>query len=231
MSPDRVIGALPPWPKQALQLSTGLRSIPGPGNPPLTQDGEPDLMRQWQICPETQPATGQERACERQKALFWSVKHRIGLLRGVYRLVIGLIQRVNDAKVSVNGKIEGVIGPGMLVLVAVKPSDSAKNACRLAERVLNYRIFADEDGRMNLSLLDKGFAVLAVPQFTLAADTAKGARPSFSKAAAPETANALFDAFVTACRELTDRVETGVFGADMQVTLCNDGPVTFWLEA
>jgi len=145
--------------------------------------------------------------------------------------MIALIQRVLSASVVVEGEVCGAIETGILALVAVQPDDSAAKAARMAERVLTYRIFPDADDRMNKSLLDQGFALLAVPQFTLAADTKKGARASFTKAAPPELGRELFDQFVVECSKRLASVETGRFGAHMKVSLENDGPVTFWLEA
>ena len=145
--------------------------------------------------------------------------------------MIGLLQRVSRASVSVDGDVKGEIGAGILVLVAVQPSDTEREAARLAERLLGYRVFEDESGRMNRSVADLGLGVLLVPQFTLAADTKKGTRASFTRAAEPGQGQRLFDALVDACRERIGKVETGVFGANMQVSLINDGPVTFWLEA
>lgn len=146
--------------------------------------------------------------------------------------MIGLLQRVTQAHVSVGGEIVGQIGPGLLVLVAVEPMDGEAQADRLVERLLGYRIFEDAEGRMNLSVMDTGGSLLLVPQFTLAADTAKGMRPSFTGAAPPETGRHLFDHAVRKARaRLGDRVATGRFGAHMMVSLTNDGPVTFWLEA
>jgi D-tyrosyl-tRNA(Tyr) deacylase len=145
--------------------------------------------------------------------------------------MIALIQRVSEASVSVDGEVAGSIKRGLLVLLAVQPDDTGATAARLAERVLTYRVFPDENDRMNRSLLDEGFELLAVPQFTLAADTRKGTRASFTRAAAPETGKRFFDRFVAECAEKLPTIETGVFGANMQVTLVNDGPVTFWLEA
>ncbi len=144
--------------------------------------------------------------------------------------MIALIQRVSAARVTVDGVDVGAIGPGLLALVAVQPDDAPAQAARLAERVLSYRVFADGDGRMNKSLLDEGLGLLAVPQFTLAADTKKGTRASFTKAAASELGRELFDQFVVECRKQLATVETGEFGAHMKVSLENDGPVTFWLE-
>jgi len=145
--------------------------------------------------------------------------------------VIGLLQRVTEASVSVDGGIIGEIGPGLLVLVAVHRDDTAKDIARLAERVLGYRVFPDAEGRMNRSVSDVGGGLLLVPQFTLAADTKKGTRASFTHAAAPDMGREYFDRLVSACREHLDDVATGEFGADMQVSLINDGPVTFWLES
>ncbi len=145
--------------------------------------------------------------------------------------MIALIQRVAEARVTVDGKVVGAIGPGLLAFVAVQPGDASAKAVRLAERVLTYRVFSDTDGRMNKSLLDEGLALLAVPQFTLAADTKKGTRASFTSAAAPELGCELFDQFVVECSKRLPTVETGQFGAHMKVSLENDGPVTFWLEA
>jgi D-aminoacyl-tRNA deacylase len=131
----------------------------------------------------------------------------------------------------VEGEVCGAIETGILALVAVQPDDNAAKATRMADRVLTYRVFPDADDRMNKSLLDQGFALLAVPQFTLAADTRKGARASFTKAAPPELGRELFDQFVVECSKRLASVETGQFGAHMKVSLENDGPVTFWLEA
>ena len=144
--------------------------------------------------------------------------------------MIGLIQRVTEASVSVDGNIVGRIGPGLLVFVAVHRDDKDTDIARLAERVLTYRVFPDSEGRMNRSLLDEGLGLLAVPQFTLAADTKKGTRASFTKAAEPDKGSDYFDRFVTLCEERLSGVQTGEFGANMQVSLTNDGPVTFWLE-
>jgi D-tyrosyl-tRNA(Tyr) deacylase len=148
-----------------------------------------------------------------------------------YSTMIALIQRVSAAQVTVDGKIVGAIGPGILALVAVQPDDAAPQAARLAERVLTYRVFPDADDRMNRSLLDEGLSLLVVPQFTLAANTRKGTRASFTKAAPPELGRELFEQFVVQCKERLATVETGQFGAHMKVTLENDGPVTFWLES
>lgn len=144
--------------------------------------------------------------------------------------MIALIQRVREARVSVEGATIGEIGPGLLALVAVERGDGEAQAARLAERVLGYRVFADAGGRMNRSLVDAGGGLLAVPQFTLAADTSSGARPSFTPAAAPAEGARLFERFVERARARHAQVGTGRFGADMQVMLVNDGPVTFWLR-
>src|SRR5271168_3966660 len=123
------------------------------------------------------------------------------------------------------------MGPGLLVLVGVRPEDSETSALRLFDRLLHYRVFADEAGKMNLSLAQTQGSLLLVPQFTLAADTHKGLRPGFSTAAPPELGRKLFDTLVQAARSRHGCVETGVFGAHMRVSLTNDGPVTFWLES
>jgi len=133
--------------------------------------------------------------------------------------------------VTVAGETTGVIGRGLLVFLAVQPDDTQATITRMVERVLTYRVFADQNDRMNLSLLDEGLELLLVPQFTLAADTRKGTRPSFTRAAPPDKAIEYFERFVAECAQRLAAVETGVFGADMQVSLVNDGPVTFWLEA
>ena len=144
--------------------------------------------------------------------------------------MIALIQRVAEASVSVGGETVAAIGPGIVALVGVERGDGAAQAERLAARVTGYRIFADDEGRMNRSLAEAGGALLAVPQFTLVADTKKGSRPSFSSGAMPEEGARLFDLFVDYARR-SARVETGRFGAHMRVSLLNDGPVTFWLQA
>jgi D-aminoacyl-tRNA deacylase len=145
--------------------------------------------------------------------------------------VIALLQRVSAAKVEIEGTSVGAIGPGLLVLLGVRPADDEAAALKLLGRLVHYRVFEDEAGKMNLSLIQVKGQLLLVPQFTLAADTAKGLRPGFSTAAPPEQAGRLFDFFVQAAREQLVQVETGVFGADMQVSLTNDGPVTIWLES
>jgi D-tyrosyl-tRNA(Tyr) deacylase len=144
--------------------------------------------------------------------------------------LIGLLQRVSEARVEVAGKDVGAIGPGLLVLVGVQKGDDEGRADRLLERLLGYRVFPDGDDRMNLSLRDIHGGLLLVPQFTLAADTRKGARASFTSAAPPQEGRRLFDYLVGRARSHHQDVQTGVFGADMQVSLTNDGPVTFWLE-
>ena len=145
--------------------------------------------------------------------------------------VISLIQRVSEAQVTVDGAVTGRIGRGLLVLLAVQPDDDPSTVTRMAERVIGYRIFPDDQDRMNKSLADEGLELLVVPQFTLAADTRKGMRPSFTRAAPPDKGRAYFGHFVEECAKSLPAVETGVFGADMKVSLVNDGPVTFWLEA
>jgi D-tyrosyl-tRNA(Tyr) deacylase len=145
--------------------------------------------------------------------------------------MIGLLQRVSGARVVVDGETIGEIGRGLLVLVAVHRDDSERDIARLAERIAGYRVFPDEQGRMNRSIRDEGAGLLLVPQFTLAADTKKGTRASFTKAASPEMGKDYFERLVSACKVHLGNVETGSFGANMQVTLTNDGPVTFWLES
>ena len=144
--------------------------------------------------------------------------------------MIGLLQRVRRAAVDVAGETVASIGPGLLVLVGVQPGDGEAQAERLLERMLGYRVFSDAQGRMNLSLRDTGGGLLLVPQFTLAADTAKGSRASFTTAAEPAQAKILFESLVARARKEWPDTGSGVFGADMQVSLVNDGPVTFWLE-
>jgi D-tyrosyl-tRNA(Tyr) deacylase len=145
--------------------------------------------------------------------------------------MIGLLQRVTAARVEVAGETVGAIGPGLLVLVGVQKGDDERRAERLLERLLGYRVFPDAMGRMNLSLADRGGGLLLVPQFTLAADTRKGTRASFTAAAPPEEGRRLFDFLFEHARLRHPQVETGRFGADMRVSLVNDGPVTFWLES
>ena len=144
--------------------------------------------------------------------------------------MIGLIQRVSHASVAVDGTTIGEIGRGLMVLVAVHRDDQERDIERLAARILTYRVFPDDQDRMNRSLLDDNLGLLLVPQFTLTADTKKGTRASFTKAAPPDMAEDYFRRLVEACRQRLATVETGQFGANMQVSLTNDGPVTFWLE-
>jgi D-tyrosyl-tRNA(Tyr) deacylase len=145
--------------------------------------------------------------------------------------MIGLIQRVTQARVEVSGRVVGQIDSGVLALVAVERGDGAAQAERLLERILSYRIFEDDKGRMNRSLADTGGGLLLVSQFTLAADTRKGTRASFTPAAPPEEGRQWFDYLLARARERHPIVASGEFGAHMQVHLCNDGPVTFWLSA
>ncbi|HYF58808.1 MAG TPA: D-aminoacyl-tRNA deacylase [Burkholderiaceae bacterium] len=144
--------------------------------------------------------------------------------------MIALLQRVARAHVEVDGRTVGAIGRGSLALVCAERGDGERQARALLERVLAWRMFADDAGRMNRSLADTGGGLLVVSQFTLAADTRRGLRPSFAPAAPPDVARALYDFFVTRARLAHPQVETGIFGADMQVHLVNDGPVTFRLR-
>ena len=144
--------------------------------------------------------------------------------------MIGLLQRVSEARVAVDGDIVGEINAGLLVLIGVERGDSEAQGQRLLERLLGYRVFADAEGKMNRSLRDIGGGLLLVPQFTLAADTRKGMRPSFTPAAPPEDGEKLFNALIVQARQQHTPVATGRFGAHMQVSLTNDGPVTFWLR-
>lgn len=147
------------------------------------------------------------------------------------RAMIGLLQRVTDAQVVVDGIRVGEIGTGLLVLLAVEATDTTAEADRLVDKIIRYRVFPDQDGRMNRSLKDTRGSLLLVPQFTLAADTAKGLRPSFTAAAPPVMGKALFDYAALRARDsCSGRVATGQFGAHMRVSLTNDGPVTFWLR-
>ena len=143
----------------------------------------------------------------------------------------GLIQRVSHANVTVDDKIVGAIERGLLLLLGVEKEDTQANLEKLLNKVLNYRVFPDEQGKMNLSVRDINGGLLVVSQFTMAADTAKGLRPSFTAAGAPELAEKLYQQFVEAARLQLDQVACGVFAANMQVSLCNDGPVTFLLKA
>ena len=143
--------------------------------------------------------------------------------------MIALIQRVKHASVSVNNQIIGEIDQGLLVLLGVEQGDNEQKAIRLSEKVLGYRIFSDNDGKMNLNVQQINGKLLVVSQFTLAADTQKGMRPSFTKGASPDMANELYQFFVQQCQQHIE-TQTGQFAADMQVSLINDGPVTFWLQ-
>jgi len=144
--------------------------------------------------------------------------------------VIGLLQRVTRAQVDVDDRTVGAIGPGLMVLICAERGDRAADADRLLERLLNYRVFSDPDGKMNLSVRNVGGGLLLVPQFTLAADTRKGNRPSFTPAAPPDEGRRLFEYMLARARETHAPVESGQFGANMQVSLTNDGPVTIWLR-
>ena len=144
--------------------------------------------------------------------------------------MIALIQRVTQAKAEVGGEVVGQIGKGLLVLLGVEKDDDRAKADKLAEKVLNYRVFSDENDKMNLNVQQVAGEVLVVSQFTLVADTQKGLRPSFSKGATPSLANELYEYFAQKCGEKV-KVECGRFAADMQVSLVNEGPVTFWLQA
>jgi D-tyrosyl-tRNA(Tyr) deacylase len=145
--------------------------------------------------------------------------------------MIALIQRVAEARVQVDGRVTGQIGAGVLALIGVVRGDDAAAAERLVRRVLDYRVFADAEGRMNLSLTQRAGGLLLVPQFTLAADTGSGNRPGFSRAADKPVAASLFEHAVSCARAAHADVACGVFGAHMQVSLVNDGPVTFWLHS
>jgi D-tyrosyl-tRNA(Tyr) deacylase len=145
--------------------------------------------------------------------------------------MIALLQRVTEAAVTVEGEIAGAIDAGLMVLVAVEPGDGEPQARRICERLLGYRVFPDASDKMNLSLADTGGGLLLVPQFTLAADTAKGMRPSFTTAAPPASGKQWFERLVELARAAHPRVATGQFGAHMQVRLVNDGPVTFLLRS
>jgi D-aminoacyl-tRNA deacylase len=144
--------------------------------------------------------------------------------------MIGLLQRVSKAQVVISGELRGSIERGLLVLVGVRPEDDEASAERLLDKLLKYRVFADDAGKMNLSLQQIAGGLLLVPQFTLAADTRHGLRPGFSTAAPPEQGRRLFEGLVRNAAARHSPVASGVFGADMQVTLTNDGPVTLWLE-
>lgn len=144
--------------------------------------------------------------------------------------MIGLLQRVKNASVTVNEQVTGAVKQGLLVLVCAEKGDSAEQCEKLAKKVLAYRIFEDENGKMNKSVSDIGGEILIISQFTLAADTAKGLRPSFTPAADPETGMCLYEHFIEKIKESGLKTETGQFGANMQVALINDGPVTIWLK-
>jgi D-tyrosyl-tRNA(Tyr) deacylase len=145
--------------------------------------------------------------------------------------MIALLQRVSAASVVVDGAQIAAITQGLLVFVAVHREDKEKDIARLAQRILSYRVFPDAADRMNHSVEDAGLGLLLVPQFTLAADTKKGTRASFTRAAAPEVGEDYFERLVETCKQRLEMVETGRFGTNMQVSLTNDGPVTFWLES
>ena len=144
--------------------------------------------------------------------------------------MIGLLQRVKNASVTVNDQVIGAVGKGLLILVCAEKGDSEEQCEKLAKKVLAYRIFEDENGKMNKSVSDIGGEILIVSQFTLAADTSKGLRPSFTPAADPETGKRLYEHFIEKIKESGLKTETGQFGANMQVALINDGPVTIWLK-
>lgn len=144
--------------------------------------------------------------------------------------MIALLQRVTHASVVVSGKTVGAIDAGLMVLLCAERGDTEKQADALLHKLLGYRVFYDDAGKMNRSVTDTAGGVLLVPQFTLAADTRSGTRPSFTPAAPPDVARALFDYFVKQARSRHAHIATGQFGADMQVSLTNDGPVTFWLQ-
>jgi D-tyrosyl-tRNA(Tyr) deacylase len=149
----------------------------------------------------------------------------------IVRSMIALIQRVREAQVGIAGDVVASIGRGLMVLVGVRPADDEASALRLLDRMLKYRIFPDDADKMNLSLQQIGGDLLLVPQFTLASDTRHGLRPGFSTAAPPDQAKRLFTLLVSSARARHPTVASGVFGANMQVSLTNDGPVTLWLES
>lgn len=144
--------------------------------------------------------------------------------------MIALIQRVSEASVTVDGQVTGTIGKGLLVLLGVEKEDDESKTKRLRDKVLGYRVFEDDAGKMNLNVQQAGGSVLVVSQFTLVADTKSGMRPSFSVGAAPADAERLYDYFVECCKDKDIQTETGIFAADMNVALLNYGPVTFWLQ-
>lgn len=145
--------------------------------------------------------------------------------------MIALLQRVSHANVVVNGETIGAIEQGLMVLLCAEKNDTQKHADSLLSKMLSYRVFADDAGKMNRSVVDVEGGILLVPQFTLAADTSSGTRPSFTPAASPEIGKQLFDYFVAQAKLKHPHIATGQFGADMQVSLTNDGPVTFWLQS
>ncbi|MCE2572419.1 D-aminoacyl-tRNA deacylase [Motilimonas eburnea] len=144
--------------------------------------------------------------------------------------MIALIQRVSSASVTVEQQVTGAIDQGLLILLGVEKGDDQAKAKRLCEKVLAYRVFSDEQGKMNLNVAQVGGSVLVVSQFTLAADTKKGTRAGFSRGADPQEAEQLYDYFTRCCKNAGVNTQNGVFAADMQVQLTNDGPVTFWLQ-
>lgn len=144
--------------------------------------------------------------------------------------MLTVIQRVTQARVEIEQQIVGTINQGLLILCGFEPHDTLSTINKMLEKCLNYRVFSDAQGKMNLSLKEINGGLLLVPQFTLMADTQKGLRPSFSKAASPELGKQLFEQLITQAKQLWNKVEKGYFGADMQVHLCNDGPVTFLLK-
>jgi len=145
--------------------------------------------------------------------------------------MIALLQRVSEASVSIDETVVGQIGIGLCVLIGVQPNDDEQSAQKLVDKLLGYRVFPDEQGRMNLDIKQANAQLLLVPQFTLAADTSQGRRPGFSTAAKPELAEALFSVFCTKASKQLENVQTGRFGADMKVALINDGPVTIWIDS
>ena len=145
--------------------------------------------------------------------------------------MLALIQRVTEARVQVANQTVGAIGPGLLALIGIEPNDGEAQIARMAERLLGYRVFADDQGRMNCGLAQSGGGLLLVSQFTLAADTRSGMRPGFSTAAAPEIAEPIFSRLLETCRARHPGVESGRFGAHMVISLVNDGPVTFLFRA
>jgi D-aminoacyl-tRNA deacylase len=182
------------------------------------------------LTPDRSPAGREREVCLRSGAIVLRSGNKS--LRVTTRMgsMIGLIQRVSQASVRVQDALVGQIAGGLLALVCAEPGDGEREADALLARMLDYRVFADEAGRMNLGLRSVGGGLLLVPQFTLAADTSSGLRPSFSSAAPPARARALFEYLVGCAQRLHAPVAAGRFGADMQVALVNEGPVTFWLQ-